>query len=202
MFIFRTGLLVAVPTDYAAQPDHVLLVKALTAAARYVEAVAVVEQHSTGWRDADILAGVPWFRRFLTTTARLWAGSPRDRALAARGWRALMHALNGTRPRVGRHREPPLSAKELERAADALTRWRVAVDQAWGRDRASMAVSLLALAAGHFRVSAAHRRATRALLRRRGLRKRDVVQAFASWETGLPLRRLRSATSVTDLVYA
>ena len=113
-----------------------------------------------------------------------------------------MHALNGTRPRVGRHREPPLSAKELERAADALTRWRVAVDQAWGRDRASMAVSLLALAAGHFRVSAAHRRATRALLRRRGLRKRDVVQAFASWETGLPLRRLRSATSVTDLVYA
>ena len=69
-----------------------------------------------------------------------------------------------------------------------------------GRERSSMAVSLLALAAGDFRVSAAHRRALRALVRRRGLRKRDLVQAFASWETGLPLRRVRSVTSVADLV--
>jgi hypothetical protein len=202
-YIFRGGVPLAVPVDYATDPAHATLVAHLTRLTRYADAVAFLEVHPTdGYLAADVLNGALWAKRYLNASARFSAGPPKDRALALRGWRALMHVLNGTRPKVGRHREPPLTAEALGRAAASVARWRSVTDALWGQERATLATLLLQRAEGHFRVSAAHRRAVRALVRRKALRKRDVVLTFASWETGLALRRLRMATSVADLVYA
>lgn len=202
-FIFRGGVPLAVPDDYATDPSHVALVDILTRLTVYRHVVAFLELHPTdGYLVVEMLVGAPWARKYLNTTAKLWAGSPADRRLATRGWRALMHLLNGTKPRVGRHKAPPLHPEALGAAALVVAHWRGVVDAHWADERATLAAALLKEAASRFRVSVAHIRATRALVRRRGIRKRDVVLAFASWETGVPVRRLRVATTVADLVYA
>jgi hypothetical protein len=202
-FIFRGGLPLAVPETYATDPAHVALVEILTRLSTYRHVVAFLELHPTdGWLAVEVLSGAGWAKRYLNTTAKLWGGSPAERALATRGWRALMHLLNGTKPRVGRHKAPPLHPEALGAAALVVAHWRGVVEAHWAAERDTLTAALLKEAESRFRVSAAHRRATRALVRRRGIRKRDVVLAFASWETGVPVRRLRVATTVADLVYA
>src|SRR4051812_27648633 len=100
MVIFRAGLPVAVPTDYASQPEHVALVEVLTATSRYAAAVKVLERNAVSWLAADVLQGVPWAQRYLNTTARLTQSAvPDDKRLAAAGTRALMHVLAGTPPK-------------------------------------------------------------------------------------------------------
>ena len=199
MFVFRSGRAVALPVDYATQPDHLAVVSALNTATRYEDVVALLEQQATTWLAADVLTGAAWAKKFLNTTAQLWASNQTNRVLAARGWRALTHVLNGTKPRTGRHRAPALTVDVRDRTADALARWRMIIDRIWSNDRASLAASIVVAAT--FPVSKAHRQALSALSRRKGLRKHDLVLTLVSWETGVPVRRLRTTQPPAELVY-
>lgn len=202
MVIFRAGLAVAVPADYARQPEHVALVEVLTATSRYAAAVKVLESNAVSWLAADVLQGVPWAQRYLNTTARLsLSTSPADRRLAAAGTRALMHVLTGTPPKVGRRRAMPLSPTELSCAAASIAKWRAVVDASWSEDRATMACTLVPAVVKGSGLGRAHERLLRALVRRQRLRKTDLVLTLASWDTGLPVRRIRSARPTADLVY-
>lgn len=200
LFVFRSGIAVAVPPDYAQDPQHRLLVDRLTRLSRYSEVVTLLEQHPNGFLAADLLTGAPWAQKFLNSTARLAQTDPKQ---ARRGLRALLWVLNGTKPRPGRHRDPPLDPTVMAHAADALARWQIVIDRLWGTDRASLTAAVRTRAAAAFVLSQSHQRALRALVRRPGLRKRDLVLALASWETGLPLRRLRGTPDgVATLIYA
>jgi hypothetical protein len=200
LFVFRAGVAVAVPADYARDPRHQLLVDRLERTSRYTDAVAILDSHPDSFLAADILTGAPWAQRYLNTTARL---SQLDPAKARRGLRALMCVLNGVKPRTGRHRAPPLTRVARGRADDVLARWRADIDRVWQQDRTALAFAVSALSVGHFTLSTAHRRALRALVRRKGLRRHDLVLTLTSWETGVPLRRLRMAQPVStpELVY-
>lgn len=201
MFVFRGGLPVAVPVDYADDPYHSVLVTFLNAETRYEAVVAFLEQHSTGWLAADVLTGQPWSKKFLNTTAQFWAGSPANRALAARGWRALMHVMNGTKPRTGRHRAPALTTDVRERSVEIMARWKAEIDNLWAREHSTtMAAAITVVASTHFPVSKAHRRALVAMVRRKA-RKHDFVLTLVSWETGVPVRRLRMAPPAAELVF-
>lgn len=202
MVIFRAGLPVVVPVTYANQPEHVALVEFLTSTSRYDAAVKMLERHVVSWLAADVLNGVPWAQRYLNTTAKLSQSSaPDDRRQAAAGTRALMHVLSGTPMRVGRRRSEPLSPQDLANAAASIAKWRAVVDVPWSADRAGRA-SAVTLAVGKTCAQPKpHARALMALLRRPRVRKVDVVLALASWDTGLPVRRIRSARQMADLVY-
>lgn len=196
--VFRAGVVVEVPADYARDPRHRTLVDRLNRISRYADAVTLLEQHPDSWLAADVLTGAPWAQRFLTTTARL---SQLDPKAARRGQRALMRVLNGVKPRTGRHRAPALTSDVRDRTAGVLVRWRSAIDTVWQQERATLARAVATLAAASFPLSKAHRRALVALSRRKGLRKHDLVLTLVSWETGVPLRRLRTAQPETELVY-
>lgn len=198
LFVFRSGIAVAVPTDYATDPHHRLLVDRLTRLSRYADVVTLLEQHPDGWLAADVLTGAAWARKFLNTTARL---SQLDPTQARRGQRALMRVLNGTKARTGRHRAPATTAAVRDRTVEVLTRWRADIETVWHQDRATLASAVAKLAASRFSLSRSHRRALGTLARRHGLRKHDLVLTLVSWETGVPVRRLRSAQSVPELVY-
>lgn len=202
MFIFRAGLPVAVPADYASHPEHVAQVEFLTATPQYAEAVRFLEAHAVSWLAADILRGAPWAQRYLNTTARLsQSTNPTERRLAAGGVRALMRCLTGTRTHVGRRRSAPLTPEALARGAAAIAKWRAVVDRAWSQDRATLASTMAQAAGKGSGLGRVHERSLRALLRRRRLRRSDLVLSLAAWETGIPIRRLRSARQVADLVY-
>jgi hypothetical protein len=197
LFVFRSGVAVAVPADYARDPQHRLLVDRLTHSRRYTEAVALLESHPDSWLAADVLTGAPWAQRYLTTTAYL---SQHDPAQARRGARALFRVLNGAKPRTGRPHAPPLPPDA--RTTAVLGRWRADLDGVWpSASAATLAQAVARLAAAHFPFSAAHRRALVALVRRTRLRKQDLVLTLTSWETGVPVRRLRAGPTVSDLVY-
>lgn len=197
-YIVRRGVLVAVPADYEEMAEHRELVVQLSTNS-YLEAVEVLESVPlTCWLAADLLRGVPWARRYLNTTSKLWVS---NRKLAGRGVRALMRVLSGFEAKVGRRRGEPLPPEVASRAASVLADWRALVDAEWARDRAGLAAALVGKASGRFPLSATHRRALRALVRRQRLKKADVALTLASWETGIPLRRLRSTQVVADLVY-
>lgn len=198
LFVFRAGIAVAVPADYARDPQHRLLVDRLTSLTRYAEAITILESHPDSWLAADVLTGAPWAQRFLNSTARLSHVDPKQ---ARRGLRALMLVLNGVKPRVGRHRAPGLSMATRDRTTEVLTRWRSIIDTQWPQGRATVAQDVANAAAAHFPLSTAHRRALAALMRRPGLRKHDLVLALTSWETGVPVRRLRATQPHAELVY-
>jgi hypothetical protein len=200
MFVFRSGVPVAVPDDYANDPYHAMLVTFLNAETRYEAVVAFLEQHSASWLAADVLTSAPWSKKFLNTTAQLWASSQTNRALAARGWRALMHVLNGTKSRTGRPRAPAMTTDVRDHTADVLTWWRSTIDNLWP-ERVALASAIAAVAGTRFPLSKAHRRALVALARRKGLRKHDLVLTLVSWETGVPVRRLRTTQPAAELVY-
>lgn len=202
-FVFRAGIAVAVPADYARDPQHRALVDRLNRISRYADAITLLEQHPDSWLVADVLTGAPWAQRFLNTTARLSQLDPKQ---ARRGLRALMLVLNGVKPRIGRHRAPALTADARDRTVDVMAQWRADVDTVWNaadwrQDRATLTSALIALATARFPLSKAHRRALVALVRRKGLRKHDLVLTLVSWETGVPLRRLRTTQPETELVY-
>ena len=198
IFIFRNGIAVATPSDYAELEDHRALVAKLSTNS-YLEAVGVLEKSPlNGWLAADVLTGASWARRYLNTTAKLWT---QDKKLAGRGVRAVMRVLSGHEPKVGRHRDGTLSPEVAARAASAVADWRAVVDAEWLGDRAGLASALLRRAEPRFRPSATHRRALRLLVRRPRVRKSEVALTLASWEVGLPLRRIRSTQPVADLVY-
>ena len=201
VLIFRSGVPIAVPADYSSDPQHRAVVDHLNRAVEYVDVVALLEQHTTSFLAADVLTGALWAQRFLNTTARLHQVEP---ALARRGLRALMSVLNGTKPRIGRHRAPRLASATLARADAAVARWRTRIESVWHPDRAYMVSAVTTLAETSFPLSRSHRTALRALARRKSLRKHDVVLTLASWETGVPLRRLRAVHPVdpVELVYA
>jgi hypothetical protein len=203
IYIVRKGVLLAVPVDYHEAEAHRALVTRLSSTNSYRAAVTALESAPPGhWLAADILTGAPWARRYLNTTAKLWL---EDKKLAGRGVRALMRALSGSDVKAGRRREAPLSPEDTYLATSALACWRVLLDEYWtgaAGDRVWLAGKVTRSAEARFRVSAAHRRALRALLRRRRLRKADLVLTLASWETGIPQRRLRSIQPVAELVYA
>lgn len=202
MVIFRAGIAVAVPTDYASQPEHVALVELLTVTSRYAEAVRVLETNAVSWLAADVLRGEAWAQRFLNTTARLSQSSlPADRRLAAAGLRALMHVLSGTPPKVGRRRAPALTPEELAAASAAIARCRALVDAEWSQDRATMASTLVPAVVRACGLGRPHERLLRALMRRRRLRRADLVLTLASWQTGLPVRRIRAARPTAALLY-
>jgi hypothetical protein len=202
MFVFRCGIPVAVPTNYGTDLGHCRLVDRLTRSRRYLDAVALLEQHPDSWLVADVLTGAPWAQKFLQTTAQLW-GQPATRRDAQRGTRALMQVLAGTRPpHGGRRRQPPLPPDVRAHAAVVMATWRAEVEARWGLlGRPALAQALLTHATG-FRPSAAHHRALRALVRRPKLRKRDLVLTLTSWETGVPVRHLRVTPPVAALAYA
>lgn len=202
MLIFRGGLAVAVPVDYASQPGHVRLVDVLTATSRYRDAVKVLESNAVSWLAADVLTGAPWAQRFLNSTARLSTSEkPIDRRLAAAGLRALMHVLAGTSPQIGRRRAPPLTPAEMAQAGAAIARWRARVAALKPAERALWPSQLLIGSVPGFRPSKSHTTALKALVRRRRLRKSELTLTLASWETGLPIRRIRAAAPIADLVY-
>lgn len=199
--VFRSGIPLTPPADYAETPAHQALIAQLSTNS-YAEAVAVLEAAPVdSWLAADILTGVSWARRYLNTTARLWALGVASQPLAHRGMVALLRVLNGDRPRVGRKRGSPLTPAEQAQAGVAIAAWRARVDAGWLPDRTERAKALIRVATEHFH-SAAHRRALRELLRRPRLRRSNVVLTLASWETGIPVRRIRSSQAVADLVYA
>jgi hypothetical protein len=197
-YIVRRGVLLAVPEDYAEMAEHRALVDRLSTNS-YLEAVAVLETVPlTNWLAADLLTGAAWARRYLNTTAKLWM---QDKKLAGRGTRAMMRVLSGFEAKIGRQRSGPLAPEIAAKAATVLADWRALVDAEWAGDRAGLASTLAEKASALFTLSATHRRALRALVRRQRLKKADVVLTLSSWETGIPLRRLRSAQPVADLVY-
>jgi hypothetical protein len=191
MLIMRSGVPIVIPADYATAPEHRSLVARLQRARSYLDVVALLDAHPDSFLAADVLTGATWAQKFLNSTARLYVTDPK---LARRGVRALMCVLNGTKPRTGRHRaaQPTPNAQ----AEAAYARWQLVVEEGWP-DRAA----LLALVDHHRVLSRPHRRALRTLVGRDGLRKRDLILALTSWETGMPMRRLRMAP-VAELVYA
>lgn len=201
VYIFRRGLLVAMPADYAAHPRHQALVTKLTRATRYVEAVrlldAYVDESSLA---ADVMTGAPWVARFLATTARFTYGTATERTQARQGWRVLMRLVAGERRETGRKRHPALDPADLQRALAAIARWAEAVHSIWSVDRARWPVLLADLAPDHFLLAKAHLAELRRLARHRALRKRELVLTLASWETGISKRRLRHGPTV-ELVY-
>lgn len=198
LVVFRSGIPIAVPDDYASAPAHRDLVERLNGLNRFADAVAVLEQHPDGYLSADVLTGAPWAQRYLNTMARLWSHGASDRGLGERGARALMGVLAGVRPKVGRRRLDPLSPSQTALGAAAIAKWRVHVDASWPDILLFGTVDDLAR---HATLSKVHVRALRRLLRRRGLRKVDIVLTLASWETNLPIRRLRLTRHVADMVY-
>jgi hypothetical protein len=202
MVIFRGGIAVEVPVEYARQPEHVALVTQLMATNRYADAVRLLERHVISWLAADVLTGALWSRRYLNTTARLsLSAQPADRRLAAAGTRALMHVLSGIPSKVGRHRVDGLSGPDLARAGAALAHWRAVVDTEWSAvERTGLPAAVLRATNG-WHPSRAHQRALRQLVRRRHLRKHELILTLASWETGVAMRRLRAARPLADLVY-
>jgi hypothetical protein len=200
LFVFRSGIPVAVPADYADDPQHRALVERLSQTNQYADAVAILEQHPDSFLAADVLTGAPWAQRFLNTTARLYQI---DRRTARHGVRALLLVLNGTKPRTGRHRKPPLSPETIGHAVEVVTRWRDVVDACWEQERSTLLATLTREATQYFQFSRAHRRALALLLRRRTLRKGELVLTLASWETRLPTRRLRHSSMhpMLDFVY-
>ena len=202
MIIFRNGIPVTVPESYGTQPEHLAVVEQLTKASRYVTAVEIIEAHVTSYLAADVITGQDWAARYLLTTARLNQSiSAQDRLLGRRGARALWAILTGVRQRGGRQKAPPMSPEQLGIASSILSRWRAQIDALWGQDRATFVSGLLSAAPASWTPSGAHRRALRALVRRRGIRKSDIAVTLTSWETGIPIRRLRGAGTVADLVY-
>jgi len=198
-FVFRNGVVLPVPPGYAEDPDHQALVAKLSTTNSYAEAVAVLGGAPlSSWLAADLLTGAPWARRFLNTTARLWS---QDRKLAESGIRAMMRVLSGQESKAGRHRTLPLTPAEQTLATSAVAAWRVLVDAAWSTDRPGLAQALARHANARFKLSKAHGKALVALTRRRRLRRADVVVALASWETGIPARRLGPPQAVADLIY-
>jgi hypothetical protein len=191
LFLLRSGRPVAVPDAYAAAPEHQALVARLTSATTYAEAVEILNVHADSYLAADVLTGAPWAQKFLLTTARL---HHLDKPLARAGLRALMRVLNGTKPQTGRHRVPPLLPAARGTASAALGRWQSYVDTIWSPDRAVLASAVQRLA-----LSTAHRTVLRTLMQRKTLKKRDLVLLLASWDTGLPMRQLRTAPA--SLVY-
>lgn len=197
MVIFRSGLPVVVPADYARSPEHSALVRVLSETSRYQEAVRVLETNALSWLAADVLTGQPWAQRYLNTTARLSLSSHRvDRRVAAGGVRALMRVLAGVPGHVGRRRAAALTVEELARGSAAVARWRATLDTLWGH-----APEAIVRAVAVDGLSRVHQRALLALLRRPRIKKVDVALNLASWETGLPLRRIRQTGRVADLVY-
>ena len=191
LYVLRSGCLVAVPEGYADTPTHKALVARLTSVHTYAEAVDILTAHADSWLAADVLTGVPWAQKFLLTTARLYQ---LDQPAAKRGLRALMRVLNGTKSQTGRHRVPPLLPAARGTASAALGRWQTYVDTIWTADRAELASAVQRLA-----LSTAHRTVLRTLMQRKTLRKRDLVLLLASWDTGVPMRQLRTAPA--SLVY-
>ena len=120
--IFRSGVPIAVPKDYATDPHHRLLVSRLTCASRYADVVAILEANP----DSLLAAGRPDRR---TVGAEIPEYDRRlcewPRTQARRGLRALMRVLNGTKPRPGRHRGPTLPPNGT---GALLARWRADVE--------------------------------------------------------------------------
>lgn len=201
LFIFRSGVTQAVPADYAANPHHTSLVAQLNATNRFAEAVSVLESHTDGYLAADVLTGAAWARRYLNTVARLWSQGPTERRQAERGMKALLAVLSGVKPRIGRHRVGPLTPAQIEAGASAIAKWRVVVDAAWPLDPSSFVAALARAARPTFDLSSAHLTALRRLVRHRGVRKATVVLSLASWETRIPIRRLRLTRTTADLMY-
>lgn len=198
LFVFRAGIPIAVPADYADQPDHQTLVAKLVHTNKYAEAVAVLEEHPDSYLAADVLTGAAWAQRYLNATALLsHSKSPADRAMSRRGTRALIAVLSGVKRKVGRHRKPPLSPEEAGKAAAAIDEWRYEIARMWDWDRDTLIYAVTKKAG----LSVAHRTALRRMLRRRRLRKQDVIFALASWVTGVPIRRLRACPQPADLIY-
>lgn len=194
LFIFRAGLPVAVPANYASLPEHLKLVDQLTTTNSFLLVVALLEQHSDSYLAADFLTGAPWAQRFLNTLGKLKVSGART--LVRRGQRALVGVLAGVKPKRGRPKSSLTPAQTLA-GAEAIARSRVVVDRAWAGDRADL---VAALTKGRT-LSAAHRRSLVALVRRPSVRKIDLVLSLASWETGIPRRRLHLTRPVADLVY-
>jgi hypothetical protein len=203
LFILRDGVPVAVPAQYAQQPAHRRLVDRLTRLLTYEQVVAFLERRSaqgTDWLAADILTGAPWVRRYLLTTG-LRARQPAGARLAQRGMRALVRTLAGG-PRRGRRPTGPIAPAALAGAHACVHVWQEAVRAVWAADPATRVARLSLIAAARGIRSAAHHRALRVLLRRPRVRPIDVAVALASWETGVPVRRLRArAAPIVDLVY-
>ncbi len=196
--VFRAGVPIAVPDDYASDPTHQILVSKLEQTNQYADAVALLEQHPESYLAADVLSGAPWARRYLNSTALLSRSGDR---MAQRGLRALLSVLNGAKKRVGRRREPPLTPEQIGKVTEALARWRAVTDAIWHHERAALGGAIIASAVLRMPLSLAHRRAIRSMVRRPRLRRHDVVLALTSWETGVPIRRLRSTPQPADLIY-
>jgi hypothetical protein len=192
--IFRNGVALATPDRYFDLPEHRALVAALSTPS-FLAAIHTLETAPlTSWLAADVLTGAIWARRYLNTLALLT-----DKKLIDRAVRALLRVLSGRDVKRGRHRVGPLLPEEARRATAAVAAWRAVVEAVWA-DRAGRAQALLTHA--HTRgVATAHRRALATLLRRRALRKSDVVLTLASWEAGVSVRRMRAAQPLADFVY-
>lgn len=194
LVIFRKGMAVAVPPDYAETPEHRALVAALSTDS-FVSAMQTLEQAPlTSWLAADIVTGAPWARRYFNTLALVTDKKRIDRAV-----KALLRVLSGRETKRGRHRVGPLLPEDAAKASAAVAAWRAVVAAIWTPDRAGLGPALLTEAAR--RNVAVPRRALAALIHRPALRKSDLVLTLASWEVGLPVRRIRSAQGLADFVY-
>jgi hypothetical protein len=198
-YVFRNGVPMQAPEGYALTPAHQAFVRKMSDAETFAAAVEALEQAPLdAWASADLLTGAPWARRYLTSMALLWARGKEGRRLSQRGVRALLTALSGRRPRVGRKGAAPLTPDELVEATECLVRWRSVVHAAWDGPREAMFDVLRLEAVKRFDLSEAHRRQLRALLYRKSTRRHHVALALASWEFG---RSVRAAAEVADVVY-
>lgn len=194
LFIFRVGLPIAVPANYAALPEHLKLVEQLTTTNSFAAVVTILEQHSDSYLAADVLTGAPWARKFLNTLGKVKASG--NKTLVRRATGALVGVLAGIKPKRGRPKSA-LTPAQTAAGAEAIGRCRVVVDRAWAGDRANL---VAALTKGRT-LTIVQRRGLVALVRRPSLRKIDLVLSLASWETGIPRRRLHLTRPVADLVY-
>lgn len=195
LVIFRAGLAVPVPPGYAGTAAHRALVAALNTDS-FLTAIQTLETAPlASWLAADVLTGAPWARRYLTTLALVTHKKLTDRAV-----RALLRVLSGREVKRGRHRVGPLLPDQAARASAAVATWRAIIADLWTSDRSTLTAALLRAAQGRG-IAAAHHRALLALLRRKALRKSDVVLTLAAWEVGLPVRRVRGTRILATFVY-